>query len=111
MEKQRPFLNVLFLCRFALLLVSVIFTVSSCSNQPQAPKNARTVSFDDGWRFIKDTLSGAERSDFNDSDWRMLDIPHDWSIEDLAGQNGVDIIGPEYVWSLSVRRQPREKLV
>ena len=37
---------------------------------------------------------GAENPDFNDSNWRILDVPHDWSIEDLPGQNGEDIIGP-----------------
>jgi beta-galactosidase len=43
---------------------------------------------------MKDTLSGAESPDFNDSGWRIIAVPHDWSIEDLPGQNGVDIIGP-----------------
>jgi beta-galactosidase len=52
------------------------------------------VSFDDGWRFLKDSLSGPENPDFDDSNWRILDVPHDWSIEDLPGQNGDDIIGP-----------------
>ena len=52
------------------------------------------ISFDEGWRFMKDTLSGAESPDFNDSGWRIIDVPHDWSIEDLPGQDGVDIIGP-----------------
>jgi beta-galactosidase len=44
--------------------------------------------------FLKDSLSGADCPDFNDSNWRVLDVPHDWSIEDVPGQNGEDIIGP-----------------
>ncbi|MCK7460977.1 MAG: beta galactosidase jelly roll domain-containing protein [Sphingobacterium sp.] len=52
------------------------------------------VSFDEGWRFIKDSIAGAENPAFNDSNWRLLSVPHDWSIEDLPGQNGDDIIGP-----------------
>lgn len=43
---------------------------------------------------MKDTLSGAESPVFNDSGWRIVNVPHDWSIEDLPGQNGEDIIGP-----------------
>jgi len=52
------------------------------------------ISFDEGWRFLKDSIAGAESSCFNDSGWRNINVPHDWSIEDLPGQNGVDIIGP-----------------
>ena len=40
-----------------------------------------TLSFDDGWLFSKGESSGAESSEFNDSAWRKLDVPHDWSIE------------------------------
>jgi len=76
------------------LMTSMFFGFTSCSKQPKTEVISRTVSFDDGWRFIKDSLSGAEDPDFNDSSWRILDVPHDWSIEDLPGQNGEDIIGP-----------------
>ena len=39
--------------------------------------------FDDGWRFHRGEADGAERPEFDDSKWRTLDVPHDWSIEDL----------------------------
>jgi len=75
--------------------VALVFLVpASCRNRAEISTNDRTISFDEGWRFLKDTLSGAESPDFNDSDWRVIAVPHDWSIEDLPGQNGVDIIGP-----------------
>ncbi len=75
--------------------VALVFLVlASCHNPAEISTGDRTISFDEGWRFMKDTLSGAESPDFNDSDWRIIDVPHDWSIEDLPGQNGVDIIGP-----------------
>lgn len=38
-------------------------------------------SFDLGWRFAKDDHPGAENPAFNDTAWRALDVPHDWSIE------------------------------
>jgi beta-galactosidase len=41
----------------------------------------RRVSFDDDWRFFKGTAEGAERPDFNDSQWRQVRLPHDWAIE------------------------------
>lgn len=37
--------------------------------------------FEEGWRFFKGDAPGAELPGFNDSSWRQLDLPHDWSIE------------------------------
>jgi len=72
----------------------VFLLLISCYKQTEIPDNYKTRSFDEDWRFIKDSLSGAESPGFDDSDWRNICVPHDWSIEDLPGQNGVDIIGP-----------------
>jgi beta-galactosidase len=43
----------------------------------------RDQSFDSNWRFLRADAQGAENPAFNDSSWRTLDLPHDWSIEDL----------------------------
>lgn len=40
-------------------------------------------SFDADWRFLRGDAPGAENPAFDDSAWRTLDVPHDWSIEDL----------------------------
>ena len=40
-----------------------------------------TISFDPDWRFLKGDAAGGEKTDFDDSGWRSLDVPHDWSIE------------------------------
>jgi beta-galactosidase len=42
---------------------------------------ARRLSLDEEWRFHKGEASGAERIEFDDSGWRLLDLPHDWAIE------------------------------
>jgi beta-galactosidase len=55
---------------------------------------SRTTSFDEGWRFIKENPSGAENPSFNDSGWRIVNLPHDWSIEDLPNQISDSIVGP-----------------
>jgi beta-galactosidase len=46
-------------------------------------RGERDRSFDADWKFLRADAPGAERADFDDSDWRALDLPHDWSIEDL----------------------------
>jgi len=40
-------------------------------------------SFDADWLFHRGEAPGAENATFNDRTWRALDLPHDWSIEDL----------------------------
>jgi beta-galactosidase len=37
--------------------------------------------FDADWLFLKADAPGGELNDHNDSAWRKLDVPHDWSIE------------------------------
>ncbi len=39
--------------------------------------------FDPGWRFHRGDAPGAESAAFDDVKWRSVDLPHDWSIEDL----------------------------
>ena len=62
-----------------LLLVSgvvLVFLFSSSIGQVRS-----AISFDSDWRFLKGDATGAEAPNFNDSTWRKLDVPHDWSIE------------------------------
>ena len=40
-----------------------------------------TLAFDRAWRFHLGDVSGAQDPTFDDSGWRSLDLPHDWSIE------------------------------
>ena len=44
-------------------------------------QSRRQVPFDSDWRFTLGDPSGAEKTSFSDSNWRKLDVPHDWSIE------------------------------
>jgi beta-galactosidase len=45
--------------------------------------NKRNQSFDGGWRFFRGDAPGAELPEFDDTAWRPVDLPHDWSVEDL----------------------------
>ncbi|MES2267597.1 MAG: beta-galactosidase GalB [Bacteroidota bacterium] len=45
-------------------------------------QGGRTVAnFDKGWRFHLGDVSHAEKPDIADKNWRVLNLPHDWSIE------------------------------
>jgi len=40
-----------------------------------------TVDFDKGWHFNLGDVPNGESVDLNDTQWRTLNLPHDWSIE------------------------------
>ena len=70
----------------ALLLTASVLahtpTHARADTKLPAPRIKRvTSSFDADWRFFKGDAKGAELPEFNDSGWRRLDVPHDWSIE------------------------------
>jgi beta-galactosidase len=49
--------------------------------------------FNASWKFLKEDIAGAERMNLNDAVWRTVELPHDWSIEDLPNQSD-SVIGP-----------------
>lgn len=69
--------------------VAFVSAVSALGqNQPQAQGAKRLrETLDFGWKFFKGDASGAEQPNYPDSNWRSLDLPHDWSIEGPIAQN------------------------
>jgi len=54
----------------------------------------QTQSFDHGWRFHLGDVPGANAVPFDDTAWRTLDLPHDWSIEgEFSEQNPAGVAG------------------
>jgi len=54
-----------------------------CCGALAATDANRDRSFDSGWRFLRADAPGAEALVFDDSKWRVFDVPHDWSLDDL----------------------------
>ncbi len=46
---------------------------------------AKIGNFDDNWKFHRGGAQRAEQPEFDDSGWKAVNLPHDWSIEDLPG--------------------------
>jgi beta-galactosidase len=63
--------------KISLLLIAIINY--SC-NQPQQAPNTKE-NFDFEWKFFAGEANGSEASNFDDSSWRSVNLPHDWSIE------------------------------
>src|SRR5262245_25090946 len=62
-------------------LVKVLFLLCVFVVGPSVAAQRTVVSFDRDWLFLKGDASGAEKPEFDDRNWRRLDVPHDWSIE------------------------------
>jgi beta-galactosidase len=66
--------------------------------QAETAQRALTVGraqpFNLGWRFFKGAGEGLEAPGFDDSGWRTVDLPHDWSIEDLPDPTPPSRVGP-----------------
>lgn len=60
------------------ILLSILFFSFSCSSQTTVRE---VLDFTEGWRFYLGDVEDAEKPDFDDSSWRVLNLPHDWSIE------------------------------
>lgn len=52
---------------------------TSCTNNQMAVDNR--IPFDFDWKFALNEQQGAVQPGFDDSEWRVLDVPHDFSIE------------------------------
>lgn len=78
---------------FMALALAVV--IQSCSQTKESTPLGKAILaegrtdilFDADWRFFRGNVEQAELTGFDDSSWRLLDLPHDWSIEDLPGTN------------------------
>ncbi|WP_346855952.1 glycoside hydrolase family 2 TIM barrel-domain containing protein [uncultured Draconibacterium sp.] len=73
-------------------IIALLFLSFSCTVKDQNLK--REFQFNNDWKFIRADADNAQSVDFDDSNWRTLDLPHDYSIEDVPAKDGVNQIGP-----------------
>jgi len=67
------------LSRNLLLVIFSLMLLIQCTSKKE---NARSIlNFGKDWKFQLGDISGAEATKFDDSAWRKLNVPHDWSIE------------------------------
>ena len=69
-----------------LFLFLLIVTANAVSQRTQ-------ILFDKDWKFKRGDVVNAEQENNNDETWRTVQLPHDWSIEDLPQQPDSNI-GP-----------------
>ena len=70
-----------------IAVYSLCYMVACSSPYDTAPTRTRE-SFDNDWLFLLSNVEGAEAVEYDDSDWRRGNLPHDWAIEgDFSADN------------------------
>ncbi|WP_439183412.1 sugar-binding domain-containing protein [Carboxylicivirga taeanensis] len=69
-----------------ILSLLVLVALVACQSVDISETRSR-VSLDMDWRFMQQDVHGAEQVSFDDSKWRQLNVPHDWSIEGEYNEN------------------------
>ena len=64
-------------CFSLIILSSLVFI--SCTTSPT--KARKTQLFTKNWKFHLGDVTNGQESGLDDSQWRVLNLPHDWSIE------------------------------
>ncbi len=65
---------------FRIPVIIIFFVLTSISGYEQ-PVGNTLQDFNFDWKFYKGDIAGGQNIPFDDSGWRTLDLPHDWSIE------------------------------
>jgi beta-galactosidase len=63
-------------------LIRTLFTMGVALSAMAEPASAETRSLSTGWLFHAGESQGAQAPDFDDRSWRVVVVPHDWSIMD-----------------------------
>lgn len=70
------------------IMQKVLTVIVICSFHVVCALSSEVIHLNFGWRFAKGVHPGAYDRKFDDSGWRIIDIPHDWSIEDINETTG-----------------------
>lgn len=77
---------------FSGSILAVLFlTISSII---EVSASERKVCLNSNWKFYRGCIANAEQPTFNDAKWKVLDLPHDWSMEPVPIQREGITVGP-----------------
>ncbi len=71
----------LFRPNIIILIVFLVFSFTNCNSEKSVSISLPDSDFNKGWLFQKNSTPNAETSNFDDSNWQKVTLPHDWSIE------------------------------
>ncbi|HNW55249.1 MAG TPA: glycoside hydrolase family 2, partial [Bacteroidales bacterium] len=74
-----------------IIATSIILWVTIAASAK--PQFGTAVNFNQNWRFILSDVKEGSKPGLDDSHWRMLDVPHDWSVEGLYSPDRASCTG------------------
>ena len=91
-------MRILFSIRAFVGLFFILTTISAAQTNQLQTSVRHKIKFNNDWRFVLGDKPEFRDSSYDDSAWRRLNLPHDWSIEgafDMAGgeSNGFFPVG------------------
>jgi beta-galactosidase len=72
-----------------IFLIFIVIQILTSNIRAAGIEVRQHLLMDLNWKFIQSDVKGAEASGFNDTDWRILNLPHDWSIEGEFKQDAI----------------------
>src|SRR5260370_30485734 len=67
--------------RLIAILIAAVSLSTPIARAEESQPARQVIRADSHWRFFLGDPTGAETPSFDDSHWRSVDLPHDWSIE------------------------------
>jgi beta-galactosidase len=64
---------------YRTFIISILFATSLTINGQSADRKVENFNF--GWKFFKGDIADGQKPGLTDTGWRILDLPHDFSIE------------------------------
>lgn len=85
---------------FVLILILLSGSLTNCTVTQDDVIQKQL--FDLNWKFSPGIQKMAAEDNFNDNNWRSIDLPHDWStdtvLNDFTRKAGTDTLAPETGW-------------
>jgi beta-galactosidase len=62
-------------------LILALIQIPAINAGPAVQETSQRLLMDKNWKFIQSDIKEAEKPTYDDTKWRTLNLPHDWSIE------------------------------
>jgi len=83
-----------------IILNLTLIQILTINVWPSVADTRQRLPIDNNWKFIQSDVDGAEKQKFDDTKWRTLNLPHDWSIEGEFKEDAIT----KRSWRLSANR-------
>ncbi|MBP2832886.1 DUF4982 domain-containing protein [Aquimarina sp. U1-2] len=77
----------------SVCMLSCLFLINCSEPTSYTFTNQRELNFNANWRFFEGNIALAKNTEFDDSSWEVVRLPHDYSVTDQVIQDSVHI-GP-----------------